>query len=163
MEGLPLPFAGYKPLSKIARGRDSEVLSQLSEVLAVKEHQTVHTVSPSDTVATAVCIMSEFKIGALPVVDNSKLVGIFSERDVLVRIVNEGLDPKTTPVSRVMTENPEHVAPSTTIEDAMRLMRTKGFRHLPVLDHERLVGLISIRDVNEWLTRDEEAAVSRYG
>jgi CBS domain-containing protein len=62
-----------------------------------------------------------------------------------------------------MTENPEHVGPSTTVEDAMRLMRTKGFRHLPVLDHGRLVGLISIRDVNEWLTRDEEAAVSRYG
>ena len=139
------------------------MLSQISEVLAVKEHQTVHTVSPSDTVATAVGVMSKFKIGALPVVDNDRLLGIFSERDVLVRIVNEGLDPKTTLVSRVMTGNPEHVAPSTTVEDAMRLMRTKGFRHLPVVDHERLVGLLSIRDVNEWLTRDEEAAVSRYG
>jgi len=139
------------------------MLSQISEVLAVKEHQTVHIISPSDTVATAVGVMSKFKIGALPVVGNDRLLGIFSERDVLVRIVNEGLDPKTTPVSRVMTENPEHVAPSTTVEDAMRLMRTKGFRHLPVLDHERLVGLISIRDINEWLTRDEEAAVSRYG
>jgi CBS domain-containing protein len=139
------------------------MLSQISEVLAVKEHQTVHTISPSDTVATAVGVMTKFKIGALPVVDNNRLLGIFSERDVLVRIVNEGLDPKTTPVSRVMTENPEHVGPSTTVEDAMRLMRTKGFRHLPVLDHGRLVGLISIRDVNEWLTRDEEAAVSRYG
>ena len=88
------------------------------------------------------------------------MLGIFSERDVLVRIVNEGLDPKTTPVSRVMTENPEHVVPSTTVEDAMR---KRGFRHLPVLEHGRLMGLVSIRDVNEWLTRDEEAAVSRYG
>ena len=139
------------------------MLSQLSEVLAVKAHQTVHTVSPSDTVATAVRMMSELRIGALPVVDNSGLLGIFSERDVLVRIVNEGLDPKTTPVSRVMTENPEHVVPSTTVEDAMSLMRKRGFRHLPVLEHGRLMGLVSIRDFNEWLTRDEEAAVSRYG
>ena len=139
------------------------MLSQLSEVLAVKARQTVHTVSPSDTVATAVRMMSELRIGALPVVDNSGLLGIFSERDVLVRIVNEGLDPKTTPVSRVMTENPEHVVPSTTVEDAMSLMRKRGFRHLPVLEHGRLMGLVSIRDFNEWLTRDEEAAVSRYG
>ena len=131
------------------------MLSQLSEVLAVKSHQTVHTVSPSDTVATAVRMMSELKIGVLPVVDNTRLLGIFSERDVLVRIVNEGLDPKTTPVSRAMTENPEHVAPSTTVEGAMSLMRKKGFRHLPVVEHGRLVGLVSIRDFNEWLTRDE--------
>ena len=88
--------------------------------------------------------------------------GIFSERDVLVRIVNEQLDPKTTPVSLVMTRNPHHVAPSTTVEEAMSLMRKNAFRHLPVVDQGRLVGLISIRDLNQWLIRDEEEAMSRY-
>lgn len=138
------------------------MLSQLSEVLAVK-NPTVHSISSSETVAAAVAMMVQFKIGVLPVVDEGKLCGIFSERDVLVRIVNEDLDPKTTLISRVMTPNPEHVAPTTTVEEAMWLMRKNEFRHLPVLDQGCLVGLISIRDINQWLARDQEEAISRYG
>jgi CBS domain-containing protein len=137
------------------------MLSQLSEVLAAK-NPTVHSISSSETVAAAVAMMVQFRIGVLPVVDEGQLSGIFSERDVLVRIVNEQLDPKTTPVSLVMTRNPHHVAPSTTVEEAMSLMRKNAFRHLPVVDQGRLVGLISIRDLNQWLIRDEEEAMSRY-
>jgi CBS domain-containing protein len=99
------------------------------------------------TVAAAVKEMDRHKVGATLVMDGGQLVGIFTERDVLSRVVAAGLDPATTPMERVMTRNPITVSSTTTIEDVMALFTTKRFRHLPVVDEDRLVGLISIGDI----------------
>jgi CBS domain-containing protein len=98
-------------------------------------------------VAAAVKVMNSHKVGATLVMDGGRLVGIFTERDVLSRVVAAGLDPATTPMERVMTRNPITVASTTTIEDVMALFTAKRFRHLPVMDDGRLVGLISIGDI----------------
>jgi CBS domain-containing protein len=99
------------------------------------------------TVAAAVKEMDRHKVGATLVMDGGQLVGIFTERDVLSRVVAAGLDPATTPMEHVMTRNPITVSSTTTIEDVMALFTTKRFRHLPVVDEDRLVGLISIGDI----------------
>jgi CBS domain-containing protein len=136
------------------------MLTLLREILKEKG-ETVHTAGPEEPVSAAVRRMAELRIGALPVTYNGRLVGIFSERDVLVRIVDDGLDPQRTPVADVMTPQPESVAPTTTLEAAMRLMSVRGFRHLPVLDEGRLVGLVSIRDLNDWLIREQQSSIDR--
>jgi CBS domain-containing protein len=91
--------------------------------------------------------MNRNKVGATLVMEGDRLVGIFTERDVLSRVVAAGLNPSTTPMERVMTPNPITVSSTTTIEDVMALFTNKRFRHLPVVDNGRLVGLISIGDI----------------
>jgi CBS domain-containing protein len=86
-------------------------------------------------------------IGAVPVLRDGVLVGIFSERDLMKRVVVEGLDPRTTRVDKVMTLAPLTVSPQEEPEACMLLMRNHGFRHLPVCDGKGLVGVISVRDL----------------
>jgi CBS domain-containing protein len=93
------------------------------------------------------------------VIEHGKLVGIFSERDVLIRIVDQGLNPDTTPVADVMTPSPKSITSSQEVREAMRLMSKGRFRHLPVVDGDALVGLISIRDAMEWVIRDQEQVI----
>jgi CBS domain-containing protein len=120
-----------------------------TSIAVLLEHKgsVVFSVPHDITVAAAVKDMNSHKVGATLVMDGGRLVGIFTERDVLSRVVAAGLDPATTPMERVMTRNPITVASTTTIEDVMALFTAKRFRHLPVMDDGRLVGLISIGDI----------------
>ena len=120
-----------------------------TSVAVLLEHKgsVVFSVPHDITVAAAAKEMDSHKVGATLVMDGGRLVGIFTERDVLSRVVAAGLDPATTPMERVMTRNPITVASTTTIEDVMALFTAKRFRHLPVMDDGRLVGLISIGDI----------------
>lgn len=116
-------------------------------VLLEHKGSNVFSVPHNITVAEAVKDMDSHKVGATLVMDGGQLVGIFTERDVLSRVVAAGLDPATTPMDRVMTRHPITVASTTTIEEVMTLFTNKRFRHLPVVDEGRLVGLISIGDI----------------
>lgn len=116
-------------------------------VLLEHKGSIVFSVPHNITVAEAVKDMDSHKVGATLVMDGGQLVGIFTERDVLSRVVAAGLDPATTPMDRVMTRHPITVASTTTIEEVMTLFTNKRFRHLPVVDEGRLVGLISIGDI----------------
>ena len=136
------------------------MLATLRELLDEKGG-LVYTVSPSDAASTAVRLMAQMDIGALPVVYNGRLVGILSERDILGRIVDEQLDPVETLVSDVMTSSPECAPPSMTVETAMRIMSRKRFRHLPVLSESRLVGIISMRDLNEWMIQSQKSSIEK--
>ena len=109
--------------------------------------QRLVTLSTRDTVRTAVELMSERRIGALPVVEKGRLVGIFTERDVVTRIVKAGRDAEKTMLAKVMTRDPETLTPDDTVREALDLMREGHFRHLPVVDRGRLVGIVSIRDL----------------
>jgi CBS domain-containing protein len=134
------------------------MLNPIGTLLKAKGH-TVHTVTPADKVSAAVRKMAQLEIGALPVIENGKPVGIFSERDVLIRIVDQGIDPDTTPVANVMTPSPKSITSSQDVREAMRLMSKGRFRHLPVVDGDALVGLISMRDAMEWVIGDQQQVI----
>ncbi len=120
----------------------------------------IHTVPPHATVFAAVQKMVEARIGAVLVVDaQNRLVGIFSERDVLVRVVSLHRDPLTTPVAHVMTIDPVTIDASTTVEEVLDQHAGKEFRHLPVLEEGRLVGMVSVRDLLRWVAQNNNAQV----
>jgi CBS domain-containing protein len=115
--------------------------------LLERKGSEVFSLPPDVTVAEAAKEMDRHRVGAILVIEDGRIVGIFTERDVLSRVVATGIDPKTTPIKFVMTRDPIKVASSTTIEEVMALFTEKRFRHLPVVDDGRLVGLVSIGDV----------------
>jgi CBS domain-containing protein len=90
--------------------------------------------------------MKERHVGAVLVVEEGKLAGVFTERDVLNRVVAEDRDPRTTPLAEVMTRNPQTIHPDKPFPDALHLMYEGGFRHVPVVEDGRPVGVISARD-----------------
>jgi CBS domain-containing protein len=109
--------------------------------------QETFSVRAEQAVLEVVQAMVERNIGAVPVLREGELLGIFSERDLMKRVVAERRDPQKTTVGDVMTANPVTVSPTTTLEHCMDLMRSHGFRHLPVCDGKKLKGLISLRDI----------------
>jgi CBS domain-containing protein len=107
----------------------------------------VWTIEPQKTVYEALKLMADKGIGALVVVSAGKVVGIFSERDYARKVILEGRSSKETPVSEIMTERVVGVDLDTTVDVCMQLMTEGHFRHLPVMDGDRLIGVISIGDV----------------
>ncbi len=119
----------------------------------------VYSIDADSTVLEAARFMMERRIGALPVLREGQLVGIFSERDVMNRVVAVGRMPGTTKVSEVMTANPKSVSVSETVENCLYLMREFGFRHLPIVDGKELKGLVSSRDILlSYITQKEAEA-----
>ena len=132
----------------------------VSSVLAEKGRQ-LYTTTRGTSVAAAVSEMNEKGVGALLVVEGGRPVGIFTERDVLVRIVDADLDPAQTRVGDVMTRDPLTVTPELRVEEAMELMTARRFRHLPVLQDGQLVGMLSIGDLLRWMTLNQEDHIRR--
>lgn len=131
-------------------------------IAKVLDHKgsNVETVSPDTLVLAAVQRMNDRKIGALLVVEHDLPIGIFTERDVLVRVVAAGLDPRVTPVHQVMTRDPVTVTSRVTINDALRVITERRCRHLPVIDDTGLRGLISIGDLTSWLVREQQRTIA---
>lgn len=109
--------------------------------------QVLQKVTPRDTVRQAARLMRGKKIAAVLVMDGERLVGIVTERDMTVRVVAAGLDPDATPISEMMTADPDTLAPSDTASDALRMMKSRNYRHLPVVDGGTVVGMVSVRDL----------------
>lgn len=107
----------------------------------------VYSIDAGRTVLEAARFMMEHNVGALPVLRNGELAGIFSERDIMNRVVAAGRTPGTTQVSEVMTANPRAVAAEESIEECLFIMREFGFRHLPIVEGKELKGLVSLRDI----------------
>jgi len=103
---------------------------------------------PADlSVRDAAKVMAEHHIGAVLVVQANELMGIFTERDLVNRVVARGLNPEITLLIQVMTRAPETVAPDQVLADALDIMIEKGFRHLPVVDRGKIAGVLSMRDI----------------
>jgi len=119
----------------------------MSHIYDLVKDRKVCSVEADSSVLEAARYMMEQRIGALPVLRNGELVGIFSERDIMNRVVAVGRLPGSTKVSEVMTANPKAVGIDETVENCMYLMREFGFRHLPILDGKELKGLVSSRDI----------------
>jgi CBS domain-containing protein len=116
----------------------------------------VFSVQSGITVYNALELMFEKSIGALLVVDNGKFVGIFTERDYARKLILKGKSSKETLIREVMTERPITVALDTSIEDCMKIMSDKKIRHLPVMENEKLVGLISVGDVVKFIIEEQK-------
>ncbi len=120
-----------------------------------------HVVSlgPNASVHAAACVMTRANCGSVLVIDQgSRLLGIVTERDLMTRVLAKALDPNTTPLSRIMTPNPQCVRPELKVADAVLIMIERGFRHLPVLDDSgRIMGVFSVRDA---MPREVNTAVS---
>ena len=110
-------------------------------------HRTIHYIQPQQTILEAAKYMVDCNVGAAPVLDGTKLVGIFSERDIMSKVVTQGLDPQRTRISEVMSTTLRTLDPESSSEEAMLMMQTHGIRHLPVCDGNTLVGFLSLRDL----------------
>lgn len=115
----------------------------IREVIAVRP---LVYVTPTQSVREAALLMGRERVGALPVLDGEALVGIFTERDALLRVIGRSLDPDATTIAVVMTENPQVIDPDHPLSHALLKMHEGGFRHLPVLEGGRLIGVVSVRD-----------------
>lgn len=123
-------------------------MKTLQQVIDAKKHKEVITVAPHRPVFDALVILAEYQIGALVVVENEKMVGIFSERDYAREVILKGRSSKTTEIYDVMTHNVVSGKPSDTVQDAMRVMTSRNFRHLPVVsDDGKVVGILSLGDL----------------
>ncbi|MDR2838797.1 MAG: CBS domain-containing protein [Azonexus sp.] len=122
-------------------------MTTLKQILAGRTRPLAF-VAPGDTIFHALTVMAEHDIGAVLVLDDKKLVGIFSERDYARRMVLHGKTSRDTAVREVMTERVAYVTPATTLDESMALMTEKRFRHLPVLDEDgSVLGIVSIGDM----------------
>jgi len=113
----------------------------------VVSQQVLSTLPSTATVREAVTMMAQRRIGAILVVEDDRLVGIFTERDAIVRVLAAERDPKTTPLSVVMTPDPDTLPPEAPAGDALNLMEARNYRHMPVVSEGKVVGMVSIRDL----------------
>ena len=123
------------------------------------EGEAIHSVGPDTSVTECVRLMTASKIGALIVMDGKRLIGIFTERDALNKVLAGGLDPGKTKVSEVMTKNPYCIPPTTTVGDAMELITKRRFRHLPIVDNGKVLAVVSSGDLTHWLVKDQMGEV----
>jgi CBS domain-containing protein len=127
------------------------------------KNQVTVSAESHHTVLEVATMMVEHNIGAVPVLQNGQLTGIFSERDLMSRVVVAGKDPARTAVKDVMTDDPLTVAPSDPLETCMTLMKRHGFRHLPVCAGRELKGVVSLRDIllHDLDEKDDEVRMMR--
>ena len=129
----------------------------MAQIYDLVKDRRVYSIDADATVLEAARFMMEHNVGALPVLRNGELAGIFSERDIMNRVVAIGRMPGTTKVSEVMTANPKSVNINETVENSLFLMREFGFRHLPIVDGSQLKGLVSLRDLLLRYVKDAES------
>lgn len=122
----------------------------INEILSLKG-ANVWSVSPETTVFDAIQLMADKNVGALLVTEKDKLVGIISERDYTRKVILKGKASKQTAVSEILSGQVITISPSATIEDGLRLMTDHRVRHLPVVENERLCGIVSIGDLVNWI------------
>ncbi len=132
------------------RDKRAAPLNRLFEARA-----TIHSVGPDVAVTECVRRMTAAKIGALIVLDGHKLIGIFTERDALNKVLGAGLDPRSTKVSEVMTKDPVCAPPTATVAEAMELVTKRRFRHLPIVENGKVLAVVSSGDLTHWLVKDQ--------
>jgi len=134
-----------KPVSELLKGRAG----------------TLWHVRPDDTVYTALQLLAQHEVGALMVMERGKLVGILSERDYTRKVALQGRNSQDTRVSEIMTPGVMVVNPKTDTNQCMALMSARRFRHLPVVDGDTVLGMISIRDIMDDIIADQETTIAQ--
>ena len=135
-------------------------MKPISELL--KQHDSSnYQIAPTASVLEALSLLAKLEVGALLVMQDGKLQGVVSERDYTRKIALQGRNSKETTVAEIMTREVITVAPQTGTRECMRLMSHKKFRHLPVVDGDKVLGLISIRDIMDDIIADNEQTISQ--
>jgi CBS domain-containing protein len=135
-------------------------MSAVSDIL-VRKGPTLISVLPTDTVLRAATLMNEEGIGGVLVMDGDDLAGIFTERDMLRRVVAAGLDPARTTVGEVLTASVVTCEPQTSIDECAALMTARHIRHLPVREAGRLVGLVTIGDILAFRVSEQQTTIEQ--
>jgi len=137
-----------------------EIPGTVREILGRKRFG-VWSVAPGFMVFQAIQLMADKNVGALPVLDGNRLVGIISERDYTRKVILKGRSSRETPVRDIMSQNLHLAALEDTVVDCMRVMTSRKVRHLPVLDGLDLVGIISIGDLVNWIISAQTSAIDQ--
>jgi CBS domain-containing protein len=135
------------------------VSGHIASILAQKKDQPVWSIAPEATVFEAIELMAQKNVGALPVLDNGHLVGIISERDYTRKVILKGKSSKEIAVKEIMTEQVLTVQPNTPVTECMRIVTERRVRHLPVMDKDKLIGILSIGDLLKWTISAQELAM----
>jgi CBS domain-containing protein len=135
-----------------------EVAGTVGGILAQKV-STVWSIAPTAMIFDAIALMADKNIGALPVVENDKLIGIISERDYTRKVILKGKSSKETRVQEIMTQQLVTANPGDTVVDCMRVMTEKRVRHLPVMEEGKMTGMLSIGDVVKWVISAQAATI----
>ncbi len=135
-----------------------EITGTVSRILAQKP-ATVWSISPDKTVFDAIQLMAEKNVGAIPVIEHDRLLGILSERDYTRKVILRGKSSRETPVSDIMSKDLFVVHGDDSVEECMRLITEHRVRHLPVVDEDRLIGIVSIGDLVNWVISAQQATI----
>ena len=133
-------------------------MPRVTDILATKG-SVIHSIPPGASVYEAIERMVQHNIGSLLILEGDEVIGIFTERDYLRRVTLKDLNPRLTPVRQVMTGRPTCVQPDCTVQDCMALMTRERFRHLPVVEAGRTLGMISIGDLVKHVSREQEVEI----
>ena len=136
------------------------VTGTISAILQHKGMQ-IWTIDPNATVFDAITLMAEKNVGALLVMDETKLIGIVSERDYTRKVAIKGKSSRQTPVRDIITTPVTTATPTQTVQECMRLMTDNRVRHLPVLDGHRVLGVVSIGDLVNWTISAQDVAINQ--
>jgi CBS domain-containing protein len=137
-----------------------EIVGNVEEILKRKGN-AVYSVAPTATVFDAIKRLAEVNIGALLVMEEGKLLGVFSERDYTRKVALQGRDSRVTPVKDIITNRLFTVSPSTTVSECLRLMVDNRIRHLPVVQEGQVIGVVSIGDLVNWIISSQSAAIEQ--
>ena len=134
-------------------------MTTIAQLLNTKGNQ-IWSVEPKATIFEALEIMSEKEIGALLVMEDGKLTGIFSERDYARKVILKGKSSKETPVGELMTKKVFYIDPQKTINDCMAMMTAKRIRHVPVIEDNQVMGIVTIGDVVNQIISEQEVTIN---
>ncbi|MFZ0710379.1 MAG: CBS domain-containing protein [Terrimicrobiaceae bacterium] len=135
-----------------------EITTTIESILD-RKGSNVWSVSPNNTVFEAISMMAEKNVGALPVMEGGRLIGMISERDYARKVILLGRGSRETTVSEIMTDDVRTVALSDSVQDCLQVMTEKRIRHLPVIEDDKLTGIISIGDCVNWIISAQTAAI----
>jgi CBS domain-containing protein len=150
-----------KPASgEFAKQREGDPMMKTVKDLLRDKGQAIWSIDADASVFDALKIMAEKEIGALMVLDGGQLAGIMSERDYARKVVLHGKSSKDTPVREIMTPKVLYMAPDQTVEECMALMTEKHVRHMPVIENDQMVGVVSIGDVVKSVISEQQFLIS---
>ena len=139
------------------------IIQDLLERILIDQRLVI--IDQNSTAYDAAVSMLKNRCGALLVCDSKDegtLLGIISERDITFRVIPKDLDPKKTKISKIMTKDVQTISPKKTTVDAIQIMKSKGFRHLPVVDKKKIVGILSMRDLYDFANKDLEDSLKKH-
>ena len=136
-------------------------MKPVSELMSRQANGTLWLIQPQDTVFDALRVLADYDAGALMVMDAGKLVGVLSERDYTRKVALQGRDSRTTTVAEIMSTTVFTVTPQTGTRECIRLMKARKVRHLPVVEGDTVMGMISVRDLLDDLIAEHETTIAQ--